>query len=125
MRRRAGTLGRVGSRVERAVDAERELAICADLANHLKHGGLDRGSRSRLNPRFGTVSFRAPQVAIGSLTFRAFEVEVQIEDPCLVDFLLPVLNDKGEEIGDAFVLAQGAILALERIRDEIETVANN
>ena len=120
LKKRAEALGRNGRAVEQAVNNDPDLAICADPANRLKHGSLDRGSRSGLNPRFGQVSFRAPQTAVGSLTFRAFEVEAQIEDPSQVDFLLPVLNNAGEEIGDAFVYAQTAILALERMRDGIE-----
>ena len=98
LKKRAVVLRTSGREVEKAVSDDDNLAICGDLANRLKHGGLDRPSRSGFNPRLGKVSFEAPQTVIGSLTFKAFEVEIGIDDPSQVTFRLPVLNDQDEEI---------------------------
>lgn len=105
--------------VEDAVDGDEALVVCADLANLLKHGKL-KSSRSGRYPRFGVVSFEAPQAAIGSLTFRAFEVEMNFANPALVEFHLPVVDNAGARIGDAFEYAARGIAALERIRTSVE-----
>ncbi len=123
LKKRGALLGIDGRMVEEAVNDDADLAVCADLANLLKHGGLDRRSRSGLNPRLGKVSFRAPQTALASLTFRSFEVAIDISDPSQVEFRLPVLDETGEEIGDAFRYATSAIQSLEYLRDEIEGAA--
>ena len=102
---------------------DRNLSVCADLANRLKHRTLDRRSRSGLNPSFGKVNYQAPLEAIASLTVRAFEVDISIEDPGLVNISLPVLDGTGERIGDAFDYAEKAIFVLEQLRGEIESAA--
>jgi len=116
---RANTRGQDSRLVEDAVNADSALPVCADLANRLKHGQL-RWSRSGRYPSFGVMSFTGHQASIGSLTFRAFEVEVQIADPSLVEFSLPVIGQDGAEIGDAFELAGRAVSALEAIKARIE-----
>lgn len=121
LKRRAEASGQDAQIVEDAVTADSALPICADLANRLKHGELKR-SRSGSYPRFGVVSFRAPQAAIGSLTFRAFEVKVAIADPTLVEFRLPVIDQAGAEIGDAFEYAARGLEALERLKARLEAV---
>ena len=104
LKRRVEASGQSSQIVEDAVTADPVLPICADLANRLKHGELKR-SRSGLYPRLGAVSFDAPQGAIGSFTSRAFEVEVAIADPNLVEFRLPMIDQTGADIGDAFQCA--------------------
>lgn len=56
----------------------------------------------------------------GSLTFGAFEVEMAIADPALVEFHLPVVDNGGILMGDAFEYAEGGVAALERVRARIE-----
>ena len=119
LKRWAESNGKKAQIVEDAVSADMAFAVCADLANHLKHGRL-KHSRSGGYPRFGVVSFEAPQAALGSLTFRAFEVEMEIADPALVEFHLPVIDNTGEQIGDAFEYAARGVAALERLRAAIE-----
>ena len=109
--------------VEDAVNADSALAVCADLANRLKHGEL-RSSRSGRYPTFGVVSFTGPQASIGSLTFRAFEVEVEISDPGLVEFSLPVIDNNGAELGDVFDVAGQALATLEELKTRIEEGSN-
>ncbi len=101
LKRRAEASGQDTQMVEDAVNADPVLPICADLANHLKHGELKR-SRSGLYPRLGPVSFEAPQGAVGSLIFRTFEVEAMIADANLVEFRLPIIDQTGAELGDAY-----------------------
>lgn len=119
LKRRAEASGSDAQIVEDVVNTDPALAICADLANRLKHGELKR-SRSGLYPRFGVVSFEAPQAAIASLTFRAFEVEVEIADPNLVEFSLPVIDQTGAQVGDAFQYAATGLASLERFKVQIE-----
>ena len=119
LKRRAEASGQDTQMVEDAVNADPVLPICADLANHLKHGELKR-SRSGLYPRLGPVSFEAPQGAVGSLIFRAFEVEVMIADANLVEFRLPIIDQTGAELGDAFECAARGLAALERLKARIE-----
>ena len=122
LKRRAVTLGKDGRSLEKAVNIDVHLPLCADLANRLKHGEL-RQSRSGHHPRPGKISFAAPQASLGSLTFRAFEVELQMANPSLVQFYLPVFDHAGEQIGDAFDYAAGGVAALERLRDEVDSAA--
>ena len=120
LKRRAKSIGKDPDVVEKAVDADQSLSICADLANRLKHSELRR-SRSGRYPSFGKISFTVPRAAIRSLTVRAFEVETDVEDPTLVEFRLPVLDQTGEDIGDAFDYSERALAALERIHESLES----
>ncbi|NYS62626.1 hypothetical protein [Vreelandella salicampi] len=120
LKARASALGVTKKMVEDAVNSHAGLTVCADLANRLKHGRLDRESRSGLNPYLGNVSFHVPQSAMGALIFRAFEVEMDVNDSSRIELRLPILDDKGDEISDAFECAAHAIKALESIHDKIE-----
>ena len=121
LKKRAVAIGKRGQLVEQAANKDRSLMICADLANRLKHGASRKSSRSHLNPRLGNVSFRIPQETIGSLTFGAYEVDVDVKDPNQVNFSLPVIGNTDDDIGDAFDIAEKAICALERIRESVES----
>lgn len=118
LKERAKAVGKDPQSVEHTINADSTLQICADLANRIKHGGL-RDSRSGLYPSLGQVSFSALQAAIGSLTFKAFEVEVEIANPNQVEFALPVIDQSGKQIGDAFQYAEKGLAALERIKAQI------
>jgi hypothetical protein len=52
--------------------------------------------------------------------FRAFEVEVMIADASLVEFRLPIIDQTGAELGDAFECAARGLAALERLKARIE-----
>lgn len=105
--------------IEEFINSDPSLPICGDLAIRLKHGDTSK-SRSGKFPRLGSVSFSAPQFAIKSLTFRAFEVAVDIGDPEGVDFRIPVLDEAGNELVDVFQVMASAIEVLEKLRYEIE-----
>lgn len=118
LKQRAKALGKDDRSVEDAVHADRHLPICADLANLLKHGRLNRSHSGRY-PRLEKLSFEIPQAAFGKLTFRALEVELQIADPSLVEFHLPIIDQTGEQIGDAFEYAGMGLASLEKLRADI------
>jgi hypothetical protein len=118
----AGESGLDPAVVERAINSDPHLPICGDLANTLKHGEL-RKSRSGKYPRLGKLLYTAPQQSLGSLTFKAFEVEVVFDKPELVHFSIPVLSRDGEEVGDAFEIASAGVKAMEKIREQIEQTA--
>ena len=108
--------------IEEYINSDPCLPICGDLANRLKHGETSK-SRSGKFPRLGSVCFSAPQSAISGLTFRAFEVAIDIGDPDGVDFRIPVLDKDENEVGDVFHLIASAIASLERLRAEVEEMS--
>ena len=122
LKKRAESVGKEGARIEEYVNQNIFLSVCADLANGLKHGGLDksRKPRSQMSPRLGEVSFTFPQAAIGSLVFGDHHVAVNVSDPDKVEVKLPILAENGDLIGDAFDFAYQAILGLEKLRNEVE-----
>ena len=122
LKKRAESVGKKGARIEEYVNQNIFLSVCADLANGLKQGGLDksRKPRSQMSPRLGEVSFTFPQAAIGSLVFGDHHVAVNVSDPDKVEVKLPILAENGDLIGDAFDFAYQAIQALEKLRNEVE-----
>lgn len=108
--------------IEEFINSDPSLPICGDLANRLKHGETNK-SRSGKFPRLGSVCFSAPQSAISRLTFRAFEVAIDIGDPDGVDFRIPVLDKDENEVGDVFRFIASAIASLERLRAEVEEMS--
>lgn len=121
LKRRAKSVGKNPQHVEDAVNEDKYLPVCADLANRLKHGTPNK-SRSNLYPRLEEVRFEVPQNALQSLTFRAFEVEIQVAEPSLVQFSQPVLDHSDGSIGDVFDFIKNGIASLEKIRGEIECI---
>ncbi|RLE44683.1 hypothetical protein DRJ25_06480 [Candidatus Woesearchaeota archaeon] len=88
--------------VEAQVNSNPYLCICADLANALKHGGLDRKSRSGKNPMLGKLKYKIPQAAIKELSFGASTVGIDINNAHLVEWGMPILDDSSNSVGDAF-----------------------
>lgn len=107
LKKRAESVGKEGARIEGHVNQNIFLSVCADLANGLKHGGLDksRKPRSQMSPRLGEISFTFPQAAIGSLVFGDHHVAVNVSDPDRVEVKLPILAENSDLIGDAFDFA--------------------
>jgi hypothetical protein len=105
--------------IENAVNRSPELSICADLANGLKHGGLDRWQRTAHNPRLGEVGYSVHGKAVGNLAFYATKVEVSISDFDEVNVRLPVIDESRSHLFDAFELCSLAIEQLECLRSRI------
>ncbi len=106
--------------VESKINLDPYLCICADIANSSKHGGLDLGSRSGKYPKLGNLKYEVPQQALEKITFRAFEVETDIGKPELVTFEMPVYDEHGKYLGDAFKYLDYALKAWESLVDEID-----
>ncbi len=106
-----------GDAVERQVNGNSYLSVCADLANGLKHGGLDRKSRSDKTPSFGNLKYHIPQGAIKELAFGAFDVSIDINNAHLVNWEMPILDNQNNTIGDVFDYLDHCINAWESIID--------
>jgi len=116
---RAGAKGVSPKLIEEFINSDHDLPICGDLANRLKHGETSK-SRCGKFPRLGPVCYAAPQTAIQSLSFRAFEVAIEIGDPAEVDFRIPIIDKNDNELGDVFQVMASAIAGLERLHLEVE-----
>lgn len=90
------------------VNSNPRLQLCADIANQEKHGNL-RKSRSGLFPKLGDVRFSIPQEAISQLEIGAFRVGIDVSNPTLVEFTLPVYSNDNEIVADAFVLLDESV----------------
>ncbi|MDT4332896.1 hypothetical protein ACQE3E_22320 [Methylomonas sp. MED-D] len=105
--------------VENKVNADPYLCICADLANALKHGGLDQNprftSRSGKSPQLGVLRYQVPQKAIGSLCIGAYDLNVMVTNPKFVNLEMIVLGEDGKKLGDAFKYLEYALKAWEKI----------
>ncbi|MFH1027624.1 MAG: hypothetical protein V1791_06450 [Pseudomonadota bacterium] len=106
-------------RVEQFINENHHLSVCGDLANQLKHGRVKK-SRSGRFPRLDAVGFTIPQSAVQTLTFRAFEVDVDVGNPDDVEFRIPIIDSKGVVLGEAFEYISAAISGLETLWDNIE-----
>lgn len=118
--KRAKTLGKPGKLVEAAVNSSSDLCLCADLANSLKHGGLDKLPRSGWRPRIGAPSYTIPGHAISSITFGAFDVSVAPSNPEEVEITVPIEDQNGNELGDVLQLLQRVVSEWERIAIDVE-----
>lgn len=107
-----------GDALERQVNGNSYLSVCADLANGLKHGGLDRKSRSGKIPSFGNLKYHIPQGAIKELAFGAFDVGIDINNAHLVNWEMPILDNQSNIIGEAFDCLDQCINAWESIIDD-------
>lgn len=108
--------------IEVKVNADPHLCVCADIANSLKHGGLDPKfkARSNKNPRLGKLKYQTPQEAMESISFSSFKVGLKIGNPALVDLEMPVLDHSGKIIGDAFKYLEYSLKAWEGFVKEAE-----
>lgn len=110
--------GKTPKWVEDKINSDSNLCICADIANSLKHGGLDSKTRSDINPKLGPVTYSFEKDAMESLVFYAFKVEANIKHPEKVNLKMDVFDNEGIKIGDAFNLLDYGIKAWESIIDE-------
>ena len=108
--------------VEARVNADPYLCICADIANSLKHGGLDPKFKPRSNkcPALGRLTYEIPHKAMGKITIGAFDVGVNVSNPAMVILEMPVTGEHGSILGDAFKYLDYGLKAWEHIVDEAE-----
>jgi hypothetical protein len=122
LKHRARAKGLDERHIENVCYDDPHLTLCGVLANWLRHG-KPKSRREGKFARLGEVRFMIPQSAIRSITFRSFEVDMDINDPSGVELQMPIIDKGGNEIGDAFEYASAAIHRLELLRDEIELSA--
>ncbi|MFA4828247.1 MAG: hypothetical protein WC855_06490 [Thermodesulfovibrionales bacterium] len=105
--------GRNPQEVEDIVNSDRNLQICADITNRLKHGRL-RESRSSSYPKLDRIRIEIPHTALASITYRGQEVELNISKAQDVLLSIAVLNKAGDEIGDGFKIFGAALSQWEK-----------
>lgn len=105
--------GRNPQEVEDIVNSDRNIQICADIANRLKHGRLNK-SRSSFYPKLDRLRFEIPHTALSSITFRCQEIEFDILKTQDVFLAIAVLNKDGDEIGDGFKIFSAALAQWEK-----------
>lgn len=103
--------------VKAQFSADPHLCVCADIANSLKHGGLDPKHEpwSNKNPKLGRLTCHIPQNALGELTFGAFKVDLKVSNSSLVKLEMPILSENGEILGDAFKYLEYCLYSWENI----------
>ncbi len=110
--------------VEVKVNTDPHLCICADMANCLKHGGLDPNPkfkpRSGKSPKLGVLKYLVPQKAIGSINIGAYNVNLRVSNPEFVMLEMPVLGKDDRILGDAFKYLEYALSAWEKIVKEAD-----
>jgi hypothetical protein len=116
------SLGRDPNDVERCVDSEADLRVCADIANSAKHSVLTHSRTGRF-VRAGRLRFSIPQSAVSALTFRAAEVQIDVSQPEQVAIELPVVDKAGKVVGDGIVHLRNAVRAWERYVQQLGLVA--
>ena len=110
----ASQVGRRAQEVEEVVNGDRHLQLCADLANREKHAEPAR-SRSGLFPRLGVLSYSLPMRGLGSLAVGAASVTVNVSDPSVVQVSLPIHDNQGNLVGDAFEVLDAAVRRWEHL----------
>jgi hypothetical protein len=110
----AAQRGRQPRDVEDLVNRDRNLQLCADLANRDKHAEPAR-SRSGLFPRLGKVAYSMTKEGLASLVVGAFSVTLNVREPRLVQVSLPIEDQQGNRLGDAFEVLDAAVRRWEEL----------
>jgi len=103
--------------IELQVNSNKYLSICADLANILKHGELDKKSRSGKNPILGKLKYKIPQAAVKELSIGASSIDIDVSKAHIVVLEMPIFDEKGNVIGDAFEYIDQCLTAWDSILD--------
>ncbi|WP_319557320.1 hypothetical protein [Thiomicrorhabdus sp.] len=106
--------------VEEQINLDFNLCICGDIANGIKHGGLDRKTRSNKKPKLGNIHYQVEGNAIDKIVVQAFKVLFDVSQPDQVSLSMDVYDENGEKIGDAFKLLDYAISAWNEIIQQIQ-----
>jgi hypothetical protein len=108
------------SLVEKYVNKNSDLCLCADIANLFKHGKL-RTSRSGKFPQPMDVRYRIPHTAMKKLTFTGGnELEIDVKDPAGVDISLPIQDADGNDLGDGFELLKSGLAAWDKLYSRLK-----
>jgi len=112
------SLGQDPLDIERFVNSDRDLQVCADIANSAKHLSL-RTSRTGEFLKAGRLCFSLPMSSIGELVFRPNEVQIDVSRPDLVKIALPVVDHAGNTVGDAIAHLHAGVEAWERFTSQL------
>lgn len=84
------------------------IKICMDLANAIKHSGLDTNGWTALKPELKEVGFSVPLTSLSKLEFST-GIVVDIEKPSDVNFHAKVHDKDGNYLGDAIEIMDTAM----------------
>ena len=104
-----------GNWVEEQINQSKYICLSADIANSLKHGGLDRSSRSGSLPALGNIQYKMPQGSISSIKFLANRVETNVSDPTKVEVIMDIYDNFKNVLGDAFMILDKSVVDWEKI----------
>ena len=104
LKQRLKNMGENERDVEDYVNQCRYLPICADIANHAKHGRL-HSSRSGRFARLADGTMRIGSgMTLTSVQNKIADVIVNINDPDGVKYQIHIRDKDGKYMGDAFVM---------------------
>jgi hypothetical protein len=106
-------------RIEKMVNDDKKLAVCADIANGLKHGSLSR-SRSGQYPVLGTLGYTVPQNSMKKIVFSVSGIEFDFQNFESIEIKIPILGSTGSELGQAFNYLDYAINRWEQELDAVK-----
>jgi hypothetical protein len=95
--------------VEQYVNACQYLPIVADIANGTKHGSLNAtrsGRYAKLGQ--GTMSVKS-QMELSQVIDGTADVEVTIDDPTQVSYVVDVCDENGVSLGNGVDILRGAL----------------
>ena len=101
--------------IENIVNSDRDLSICADVANYLKHSVLKKRPRSGHYCSLGSVKYEIPQSSIKALKIGYRYVETDVSNPSEITFKMAIEDKHGNVIGDAFDCLEKAISKWENV----------
>ena len=116
------SLGQDPLDIERFVNSDRDLQVCADIANSAKHLPL-RTSRTGQFLKAGRLCFSLPLSSVGELVFRPNEVQIDVSRPDLVKIAIPVIDRAGNTVGDVIAHLHAGVIAWERCAREAGVLA--
>ncbi|RMG81030.1 MAG: hypothetical protein D6712_17050 [Chloroflexi bacterium] len=92
--------GKNPDRIEKLVNNDIKLALCADIANSLKHGALTR-SRSGMFPKLDSIGYTFPQNTIKKITIRGPEIELDFQNHAEIEIKMAILDSSKNVVGQA------------------------
>lgn len=99
--------GRDKSEVYDEVEKNEYVKIFADLANSLKHSGLDKHPWTNKNPKIKGPGFVAEMQSIKQIIFSPnAEISIEFDNYDKIEITCTIEDDKGNLIGDTFYYLQ-------------------
>ncbi|MDD5140612.1 MAG: hypothetical protein PHY43_10180 [Verrucomicrobiales bacterium] len=110
--------------IERIVNSDRNLSICADVANYLKHSVLKKRPRSGHYCRLGDVKYEIPQSCVKGLKFGDHYVETNVSNPDCITLTMAIKDEQDNILGDAFECLERAIIKWESVLSSLNLKLN-